>query len=405
VTLLDRLAERLGLTRAQALTLFAIVLGGLVVRLAMLALRYPHAMSHDELGYDFMARQLVDRGVLGYYSPKANAYVTPGYPLALAGAFKLAQVFGGGHALGLAVARVAQALLGAATIALVFALGRKVANATVGLGAAAIFAVYPSSFMAQGRILTESLFTALFVGWLLVALVLRERRSLAWHIATGALFALAALVRPTLLPLLPLLYVLDVIERRDWRFAAVGGLVAVLAFSAVMSPWWIRNRVSLHRTVLFATESGNPFLRGTDPWDPYDKRGPSVIDGVPEADQMRAGVARVREGLRTEPLNWIAWFTVGKWWYLWGKPWMESWLPSRVLHDVAILVLGWIGVVVGLTDRRTRLLALSILVITGTQLLFIPIPRYAYPLTPVAAVLGMLVVVKAYSSAGLRRAK
>lgn len=394
--LLDRLAERLGLTRSQTIALAVIVLGGLMARLAMLALHYPPAMSHDEIGYDVMSRQLVARGVFGIYSTSPNAFVTPGYPLLIAAVYKVAFALGGGHALALASLRTLQALFGAATVALLFALGRKAGGPRVGLVAAAVFAVYPSSFMAQGRVLTESFFTFLLVAWLLVALTMRERRTLAWHLASGALFAIATLVRPAVLPLLPLVYALDLVERRDWRFAFVGGIAGLVAFCALMSPWWIRNEVTLHQRVLFATQTGNPFLRGTDPWDPYDKHGPSIIAGVPEKDMLAVGRARVKEGLREDPANWIAWFTVGKWWYLWRLPWMESSAFSRWLHYAAILVLGWIGVVLGLFDRRARLLALAVIVVTGAQLMFIPIPRYMFPMTPVMAVLGARVALRAW---------
>lgn len=395
--LLDRLADRLGLTRRQAAVLGAIVLVALLGRLAMLVLRYPQAMSHDELGYDVMARQLITRGVFGIYSTEPNAFVTPGYPLVVAAVFKAVFALGGGHALALAALRTLQALLGAATVALTFSVGRKAVGVRVGLVAAAVMALYPSAYMAQGRVLTEAVFTFLFVAWLLAALVLRDRRTLAWHLAVGALFAAATLVRPAVLPMLPLVYALDLVERRDWRFAFVGGIVALLAFAAVMSPWWVRNRVTLGRTVLFATQTGNPLLRGADPWDPYDKVGPSVIEGVPEARMADVAKARIRRGFAEDTANWLAWFTVGKWWWLWGKPWMETWLPSRLIHYVAILGLGWLGVIGGLFDRRVRLLALVVLVTTAAQLAFIPIPRYMYPLTPVMAILGAWAALSLYA--------
>lgn len=385
------------LTRRQAMTLVAILGVALASRVWWLLAHAPGAASgtHDELGYAEMARQLISRGVYGYYSTAPNAFTTPGYPLFVTGVFKLANLLGlsgGGEFVAL---RAVQMLLGVLAVWLVFLLGRRVADARVGLVASAVMAIYPSSFMAQGRLLTESLFTALLLGWLLLALKLREKRTWQYHAILGALLAVLVLVRPTVALLGVVLYALDLAENRDWRFA-LNSLVALLAFCLVMSPWWIRNRIVLHETVLLATQTGNPFLRGTDPWDMYDKIGPSIIQGVAEADMQRVGVERVKAGLRDDPANYIAWFTVGKWWYLWRMPWFEATWFSKVLHWVFVLGLGWIGTIAGLFDRRMRLLSLTVVVITAAQLAFIPIPRYMYPLSVVAMVLAAWVAVRVW---------
>ena len=203
------------------------------------------------------------------------------------------------------------------------------------------------------------------------------------------------LVRPTVALLGVVLYALDLAENRDWRFA-LNSLIALLAFCLVMSPWWIRNRVVLGETVLLATQTGNPFLRGTDPWDPYDKIGPSILEGVAEEDMQRVGVERVKAGLRDDPATYVTWYTVGKWWYLWRMPWYEATLFSKVLHWVFVVGLGWVGAIAGLFDRRVRLLALTVVVMTVAQLAFIPITRYMYPLTAVAMVLAAWVVSSAW---------
>ena len=111
---------------------------------------------------------------------------------------------------------------------------------------------------------------------------------------------------------------------------------------------------------------------------------------------QRVGVERVKAGLRDDPATYLTWFTVGKWWYLWRMPWYEATWFSKVLHWVFVLGLGWVGTVAGLFDRRVRLLALTVVVMTAAQLAFIPIPRYMYPLTPVAMVLAAWVVSSAW---------
>ena len=392
------LERRYELTRRQAIALVTILAVATASRLWWLLAHAPSAATgtHDELGYAEMARQLISRGVYGYYSTSPNAFTTPGYPLFVTGTFKLANllgVSGGGEFVAL---RAVQMLLGIVAVWFVFLLGRRVADARVGLIASAVAAIYPSAFMAQSRILTESLFNVLLLGWLLVALTLRERRTWQWHALLGALLAAMVLVRPTVALLGIVVYALDLAEHHDWRFA-LNSLVALLAFCLVMSPWWIRNRIVLGETVLLATQTGNPFLRGTDPWDPYDKIGPSILDGVAEEDMQRIGVERVKAGLRDDPTTYVTWYTVGKWWYLWRTPWYEATWFSKVLHGVFVVGLGWVGAIAGLFDRRVRLLALTVVVLTAAQLAFIPIPRYMYPLASVAMVLAAWLIVTAWN--------
>ncbi len=391
------LERTLELTRRQAIALTGILGVATVARIWWLLSHAPGVESGtvDEMGYATVARQLLESGFYGYNATVPNAFTTPGYPLFVAGVFRLANALGLGGGGEFAAMRIAQMLLGIVAVWLVFLIGRRAVGVRVGLIASAVMAVYPSAFMAQQRLLTESLFTALLLGWLLLALKLRERRTWQLHAALGALLALMVLVRPTVALLGVVLYALDLAENRDWRFA-LNSLVALLAFCLVMSPWWIRNRVVLGETVLLATQTGNPFLRGTDPWDPYDKIGPSILEGVAEEDMQRVGAERLKAGLRDDPATYVTWYTVGKWWYLWRTPWYEATWFSKVLHWVFVVGLGWVGAIAGLFDRRVRLLALTVVVMTVTQLAFIPITRYMYPLTAVAMVLAAWVVSSAW---------
>jgi 4-amino-4-deoxy-L-arabinose transferase-like glycosyltransferase len=362
-------------------------LGLLLVARALLALASsPGSLSLDETNCVAMAERMLDTGVYSFKDAGPDAFVTPGYPVFLAALLWL------GRALRLAdqlaVVRLVQAVLSVAALVPLHAATRALGGRRAAGFAVAMAVVYPSWYMAQNRVLTEALFAFLFVTWLWLWTRVRERGSLHLHAAAAAVFALAILVRPAILPILAIVYAIEFAERADRRRVVLGALAAALTFAALMSPWWIRNRVVLGETVLFATQSGNPLLRGTDPWDPYDNVGPTVIEDVPEELHTQVAVERIREGLRTEPLNWIAWFTVGKFWWLWGKPWMETWWLSQVLHYVTVLVLGWAGVIFGLAHRKLRWLAISMIAVTLLHQLFIPIPRYMFPLTPAMFLLG-----------------
>lgn len=180
-----------------------------------------------------------------YLAMPSNAWSMPGYSGFLAVVYRL---FGAGPGR-FATVRVVQAVLGVATVVLVFV----IADASLGRRAAwtalAFNALYPPGYWAATYLLTETLFTLLLVGQ--VALMVWAARSRRWvaYALLGLATAAAVYVRPVaaLVPALLLGY-----ESHRWlrdpasrqgvgrhavRFAALA-LVAV----ALMAPWWIRNQ-------------------------------------------------------------------------------------------------------------------------------------------------------------------
>ncbi|MDA8234513.1 MAG: hypothetical protein M0Z31_06940 [Clostridia bacterium] len=379
------------LSRFQWLGLAFILILALVSRLWWVAEMSPRTLTHDEIGYNAMTEQFLDKGFLGYYADVPNAFVTPGYPLFLATVYKSVDLAAGKKTDPLPVVRVIQTFISVATVFLVFVLGLRTGRVGVAFLAAVFITLYPPNFSANTRILTEVLYTFLLLAYVYSVMSLFDKRTPFIHGLTGVLLALVVLVRPAVAPLLILPYLLDFWRHRDWRFAS-GVMVAGLCFSLIMLPWWVRNYVVMNQVVVFATQSGNPFLRGTDPYDPYDKIGPSIIENVAPEDQMRVGMERVKKGVQTEPGLWVEWFTVGKFTYLWGQPWglAKGWLQG--IHVALVVILGWLGVVRALFSPRLRWLAVIPVFMTLLQMAFIPITRYMYPLTPIMLILAAVLV-------------
>lgn len=371
--------------------LIFILLAALVARLVYLYNTGPLKLSHDEIGYHQMTEQFLAKGFLGYYADKPTAFVTPGYPLFLAAIYSVVKAIRGAAADPLPVVRTVQALLSVGTVYLVFAVGRSTGRRSIGFIAAALVAAYPPMLMANNRILTEVLYTFLLLWYVYSAQLMLRRHVLWYHILNGSLLALTVLVKPTVAPLLVVPYLIDFWRRRDPEVIK-GLLVAGLAMSLVMLPWWVRNYVVMDKVVIFATQSGNPFLRGTDPYDPYDKIGPSIILGVPEEEMTKVGFERIKKGLQAEPWLWIKWYTAGKFEFLWVKPWGLYDRGTKTFHLIAFVVFGWLGVLYGLTRRELRWPALVPVIITILQLMFIPISRYMFPLIPFMGVMTGAVI-------------
>ena len=194
-----------------------------------------------------------------------TAYYPPGYPLMLGTLIWLAGVWPSDlSAFGVAV--TANVVLSVATIGLVFALGRRLVDARVGLVAAAIFALWPNLIVHTGVVLTETLFLFLFVLMLLVALPTPElaRRPGVWRlVAVGALFGAAGLVRPVSLVMAPLFLLLwwpDGVVRALRNVAIVGA-----ATVALIVPWTIRNAITMDSPILLSANFGDNFCIGNNP--------------------------------------------------------------------------------------------------------------------------------------------
>ena len=162
--------------------------------------------------------------------------------------------------------RLAGAVFGAGTIALVGLLGRRLAGERAGLIAAALAAVYPTLIAADGALMSETLYGLLTAASLLAAYRLVEAAALPKQparpaaqgslagrgVVLGALVALTALTRGEALLLLPLVLV-PVLRSPAGRRAS---LVALAAFLVVLTPWTARNWIVFNRPVAIATNSG-----------------------------------------------------------------------------------------------------------------------------------------------------
>jgi 4-amino-4-deoxy-L-arabinose transferase-like glycosyltransferase len=144
----------------------------------------------DTESYERPAKSLVARGLYEQRPGVPEVERTPGYPVFLAA------VFGTGAGRRAVVA--AQVLLRLLGVLLLYHMVKKVCSVPVACGAAVLLAVDPSSIIYSGRILSETLFTALMI--LFVDLCWRmmrgERCGTGLSLAAGTTLAYSTLVRP-----------------------------------------------------------------------------------------------------------------------------------------------------------------------------------------------------------------
>jgi 4-amino-4-deoxy-L-arabinose transferase-like glycosyltransferase len=203
-----------------------------------------------------------------------NTRRTPGYPLVVG----LLEPLPGDWQHGVIVV---QALLGVALAIAVAALGRRWFGAITGAVAGTLTAISPL-LVANERLLTpDALFACLvFAGAALLAeAVRRERPSTSLLAAAGAVFGVAALVKPAaqvfvLAGLIPL-----ALATRDVRATLRGSAVLALALVVCVAPWVARNAIAYDRPVLSTLLGQSLWLRV------FDLDGQPLPD-TPEADRL-----------------------------------------------------------------------------------------------------------------------
>jgi 4-amino-4-deoxy-L-arabinose transferase-like glycosyltransferase len=224
--------------------------------------------------YDLLARRLAaGEGYAGYLGAPM-AFFPPGYPAILA---VLYSVFGQS----LVTAWVANAAFGALTCLLLYATAATLFGPSVGLGAAAILAVFPGDVFSSAYTLSEAAFGCLFVAvlclfvrWNAPAAATPPLRWLLFGVALGA----ASLVRGVALPFLVVPGVIW-LAALGLRVALVRTALATLGLALVLLPWTVRNEVVMGAPILLSTDgpfalfvAHNPLASGTQSADMNDQR-------------------------------------------------------------------------------------------------------------------------------------
>ena len=168
----------------------------------------------------------------------------PLYPLLLAGIYLI------NHYLQVAgdvpLVRLAQVLIGAATVLLVWWTGRRLFGERSALLAALLAAAYPFFIYYTGVLLSETL--AVFLVALATAALVAtwEERALHYPVAAGAALGLLCLTRSSFLLLPPLVVLVWLLVRRPRKRALLESALISVIWVAVLVPWVARNYLVTH---------------------------------------------------------------------------------------------------------------------------------------------------------------
>ncbi len=255
------LHERYGRRTLIALALIAAL--GLVVR-AYVVVNPVSNPADDSHAYYAISKALYTEGSFGGPEFHDSSDWSPGAPFLYAASFYAT----GGPREG--TARIVEALLGVATILVVFALGWRLGGRElgrwVGLFAAFAVAVYPPFLHTTGELMSEPPAMLTLPAAILAFLWASEKRSLWAWLAPGFLFGLTAMFRPEYLLVGAAFVVLAAIRmwrEREWRLGLAGAAVLLVAIALPILPWTIRNYIVLDRVVPISTGGGKALYVGT----------------------------------------------------------------------------------------------------------------------------------------------
>lgn len=362
---------------AQYLAALAL-LGAFALRVAVLMQGVDLPIVRDEAQYDKFARQLLAavgaRDIFAY----TEIYRPPMYPAFVALAFLL----GGAERFGVGMM---QALLDTASVALVYALTRRLFHRSgVALLAAGLYAIYPEAVALTRQFYTETLFNFLVLTTFYLLTRFAPTRARAPLFAAGVALGFAALTRE-----LVLYFALLVVP--VWFFIGAGGfkrapLIQTAVFGAglllVLLPWTARNYTLEGRFVPIATEGEKNILQDnlkamarvecgtkTNRPDaaviqciPFAVMSREILNGAPKGERMRAAVNGALQVVAKYPFAWLN-AKLEPLTLLWAPPnWKLHYFRVKTLDDAGRNLFNWvvgsyhalflIGAVVGLVVAR-----------------------------------------------------
>lgn len=294
---------RIDLARPRRLIAVA-ALAGLVLRLAFALLYWvDKPLTHDEREYLALAQSVAaGRGFVYDASHETGTAQqfgrAPAYPL-----FLVAIGAGSGehHASPVRV-KIAQSVTGAIGVWIIGLLAWRALGPRPAAIAAAIASIYPPLVWMPAYVLSETLYSTLALGTVLLLDIAVDRADDmasgraggALALMAGLLAGVAVLTRPAMLFFLPLAAVWLVRRRR-----AVLAVALVAAAAAVVAPWTARNLRAYGKFVLVASEGGVTFWTGNHPL----ARGEGDLAANPQIKQAEIAFRAAHPGLTAEELE------------------------------------------------------------------------------------------------------
>ncbi len=197
----------------------------------------------DSPGYMLLAQNLVEHGIMSFDGSApyhATNFRTPIYPLFLALIYFIFHSFVPAIFFG--------ALISAFAAPLVYLIAKQVFEEKTAFIAGILTAIEPMGLFLGVSILTEGIFTQILLLSVYFFVKYLKGDKVAYLYSSGALLSLATLTRPIMFYFWPLAipFIIYKSKNLEWHMALKNTIVFIAIFFAVLSPWLIRNKITVN---------------------------------------------------------------------------------------------------------------------------------------------------------------
>jgi len=350
----------------------------------------------------------------GYVRPTGEkiAYYPVGYPAAVAGLKKAGDIFGWGRST--FSVKMMNGMFGAITAVLLFVLASRIFDCRAGVISALLLAVFPSQVFYTGTILSEPLFTLLWVSALLVLFWSRwTRDGMPWRqlLAAGLLLGAATMTRGITLAFPLVLLAIWAFQLHSIRRALVQALIVWAGIAVLVVPWSVRNTLAFGELTGPSTNVGDDLCIGNylgaqgaftlqgKCFEGYEGKPPQQV----EIERNKEGVRIAVRDVATHPFRMPKLIAQKAYWLLYtdddgiwaaesyGNDYFIPAFRREVLSFAAnsiyyatgvIVALGGLAFVFG-TDIRRLGVMLAMLYVLALPLVFFGDPRFHAPVLPI----------------------
>jgi hypothetical protein len=341
-----------------------------------------------------------------------TAYLAPGYPLLVAGVFRL---FGSPSSAAFLSLFLLQVAFSLATIAVMIYIARKVFGKRTATIAGVAYAFCPPTIVMPCMPWDTCLSALLLIGSVALALQCGQQPKTITWVLMGGMTAFTGLINPSLLPALIAMMAWCACRSADrsadrQRGHAKGYMqptLAVLTLLLIFAPWPVRNLKVMHAFIPLRSnlgyelwngnlpEAGGEFIRALHPLN--SKVEFARYAALGEVAYMNEKTALAESAIKADPARFVR-ISFKRIWYFWFG--MCQLLPDTstviVLQAVLTTISGAAGLL--LVFRKSRPTAWLFML----PLLFFPLPYYVtHPdqrfrllLDPLLMVLGSYAVVR-----------
>jgi len=316
---------------------------------------------------------------------------------------------------------IIQILLDSSVCLVLFYIGKKVFNPTVGAIAGAIYAVYPMAAIVTSSVGDEVLFTFFFVIFILFTIELIDSPSKHKFATCGVILGLATLTRSTT-QAFPFVFVLFFLFIHGFNKKTIINLsLFFVCFLSLISPWIYRNYI-VYGSLIPVALNGTPVLHGSDQrffltstrdremslyfeelksHGIYRPEKSGTPQDVIDMDRyvVKAGIENYKTKWEKSPFDLLVFFLT-KFKMLWYNTESGKNLMKVIIINLMIYPLALIGLIISFfSESLNKRIFLYIVLMYFIAIHLIPVPlfRYLLPIMPILIIFESLVIERLFS--------